>query len=712
MRLGRRLLFLFYGVALSTIGTGVVAVYFLLMPAFFELEDDVVRADVDRVERVFMQMLTTLHARTIDWASGPAIEQALEQDSGYQALRVPDSSGGTLRLDQVVLFDSQGEARVLRHDMPHQDPDALEDLYQTFLDRACYTFWGIRQVDNLPVMFALEPVGDDCAAVLFGVSLDEGIARELSGISGLPVSFVGSDAGANGNQAVQVSRLSVGEVAGNFLIRDYLGEPVVRGQLIQPRSVHRRGLRMLFLIAGLLTVLALSAVTLVHFRIRRLVFARLANLQDTTRLLLEQPELDIRARVEGDDELAELAGDFNRLVDGLVDSQHQLAGARQVAEAANLAKSRFLANMSHEIRTPMTAILGYTELLRDGHLSARERAEYLDIIQHNSDALLVLINEVLDLSRIEAGQLVLEEREFSLPAVLDDVVQSHALRAREKGIELSLRYLTPVPERLLSDPFRIRQILVNLLGNAIKFTERGSVTLEVRWRPDTVAPLVVVVTDTGIGIPDKALEHVFEPFRQLDATDSREHGGSGLGLAIARQLSRSLGGDIAVESQPGLGSRFTVELVVQAVSGTLSTPLAGQPKGPELSLPTLNGTALLVEDNQVNRMFVRRVLERAGMTVVEATHGGEAVEFFRHGKVADLIVMDMQMPVMDGFEAVRQLRDSGCQVPILALTANVLSEERERCLAVGCDDFLGKPVRVHNLLSACHELLQQQTSLS
>ena len=705
MRLGRRLLALFYAVALGTIVAGSSAVYLLLMPAFFDLEDDAVRGDVARVERVFMQMLTTLHARTRDWAERPDVIEAVAR--GDQALDLPTPLAGALRLDQVVLFSPEGERQVLRHVLGEANTSALDQVHETFIDRACYTFWGIRHVGDVPMMFAMEPIGEDCTAVLFGISLDSAMATELSGITGLPVSFVTTDHMPEDGRSIQVSRLSGGEIAGTFLIRDYHGQAVAKGQVVQPRNVHQRGLRMLFLIAGMLAVLALSAVTLVHLRIRALVFRRLGDLHEATRRLIDNPGQEGRAKVEGDDELAELAADFNRMVEGLLETQRELANAKQDSEAASVAKSRFLANMSHEIRTPMTAILGYTELLRDSSLAEARRLEYLDIIQHNSDALLVLINEVLDLSRIEAGQMSADEREFSLPLLLDDVMHSHALRARQKGVSISLGYATPVPERLRSDPFRIRQILVNLVGNAIKFTEQGQVTLQVSWREDSVSPLVIAVRDTGIGMPADALEHVFEPFRQLDATNTREHGGSGLGLAIARQLSRSLGGDIRVESEPGVGSRFTVELVAQAVSDDLSQPTPSEARDPEMELPSLSGTVLLVEDNQVNRMFVRRVLERAQLNVVEAEHGAAAIEAVAAGLTPDLIIMDMQMPVMDGFEAVRRLRDSGWRGPILALTANVLAEERERCLAVGCDDFMSKPVRIQSLLGACQALLAE-----
>ncbi len=704
MRLGRRLLFSFYMVALVASAGAVASVYLLLMPNFFVLEEDAVRKDVDRVERAFMQMMTTLHARTIDWAQRPEISMLMSAPSETGLVNLPEVSSGAMRVDQIIVFGEEGQHQTPRDALSGFDAQVVELVYEEFRERACYSYWGLRSVAGVPVMFAIEPLGE-CGALFFGVALDEKLAWELSGITDMPVAFGDAPEADFPPDDILINRLSDREIEGIFAIRDFTGQPVATGIVRQSRPVNDRAGRALLSLAAAIIAVAFLAVTVVHFRIRSLVFRRLISLHQIMRQLSVTRDLRLRARVEGDDEIAELASDFNTMVAGMVVAHREIEESQHQAEEASQAKSRFLANMSHEIRTPMTAILGYTELLRDKRISDRERAHYLDIIQQNGDALLVLINEVLDLSRIEAGQMTMEEREFSLPDLLDDVLQTHGLRASEKGIDVSLRYVTPVPQRLVSDPFRLRQILVNLIGNAIKFTDEGEIVMEVSWRPELITPLQVVVSDTGIGIAPEHMDTVFEPFRQVDGTDTRKHGGSGLGLAIARQLARSLGGDIRVSSKRREGSRFALEIVAEAVSDKLEIPHAPEYHEHEEKPVALHGVALVVEDNDVNRMFVVRVLERAGMEVVQASQGEEALSLLVGGLQPDLVVMDMQMPVMDGFTAVEHLRQFGFQGPILALTANVLHEDRARCLAAGCDEFLTKPVRVKQLLETCHQLL-------
>ena len=465
---------------------------------------------------------------------------------------------------------------------------------------------------------------------------------------------------------------------------------------------------MLALIGAVLVV-ALITATLLYIFVQRRVFARLGTLHQAVRRIAGSEHLDARVSLEGNDELSELATDFNAMLEHINAAQHSLASASERAEAANRAKSLFLANMSHEIRTPMTAMLGYAELLEHTSLSEQERRKYLAIIQHNGDALMALISDVLDLSRIEAGQVKVEQQPCNLPALMKDVLNSHMLRAQKKDIALSLNYASEVPESILTDPFRLRQILINLIGNAIKFTEKGGVTVTVSCVQGAPARLAITVTDTGIGIAEQDLPSVFEPFSQVDDSFTRKFGGTGLGLAIARQLSRSLHGDISVASTHHQGSSFTLEMDVeldqQARWVQPAEALAVEQKSVRLPAIRSSGNVLVVDDNQVNRLLVARVLAHAGFDVEEAADGREALEKCRPDEEFDLIVLDMQMPVMDGFEAAQALRARGYRGAILALTANVMAEDRRRCLEAGCDEFLGKPVRGRHLLDACVRLM-------
>ncbi|MCB1837922.1 MAG: response regulator, partial [Alcanivoracaceae bacterium] len=361
--------------------------------------------------------------------------------------------------------------------------------------------------------------------------------------------------------------------------------------------------------------------------------------------------------------------------------------------------------------------LGYAELLESPELSEQERRRYLAIIQQNGDALMALISDVLDLSRIEAGQVKVERQPCDIPALMKDVLNSHMLRARHKRIDLSLRYLDAVPREIYTDAFRLRQILGNLVSNAIKFTEEGGVEVRVRWEDGLQPCLHVDIADTGIGIPAASLPHVFEPFSQVDESHTRRFGGTGLGLAIARQLARSLGGDISVRSEPREGSVFQVHIQTLAVEGSPyvqpADALAFEMQSQRLPAIRASGTVLVVDDNQVNRLLVTRVLGNAGFVVHEAENGRQALDLVVAASESfDLVVMDMQMPVMDGFEASTALRQRGYRGAVLALTANVMADDRRRCLDAGCDEFLAKPVRAGLLLETCVRLINSSAVAS
>ncbi len=384
--------------------------------------------------------------------------------------------------------------------------------------------------------------------------------------------------------------------------------------------------------------------------------------------------------------------------------------ARIRAEAADRAKTEFLASMSHEIRTPMTSILGYAELLAEpGHPEER-RAAFIDSIRRNGRHLLVIINDVLDISRIEADRLHVEAEPIDPASLVVDVCATLEPRARDKGIGFSCVLCTPVPGTLTTDPTRLRQILINLVGNAIKFTDHGQVRVElssVRAVGGNHA-LVIDVIDTGQGIPPCAAGRLFQPYAQADASIARTHGGSGLGLVISRRLARLLGGDVVLlRSSPGSGSTFRMTIAAEAAGDERSTDDLPSPQRlPEPSsgkTPAgICGKVLLAEDGPDNQRLLSLLLRRAGVDVEIAEHGQAALDCVNaavaRGEPYDLILMDMQMPVMDGFEATRRLRREGWRGPIIALTAHALRRDRDACLEAGCDDFAPKPIEARVLL--------------
>jgi len=386
-------------------------------------------------------------------------------------------------------------------------------------------------------------------------------------------------------------------------------------------------------------------------------------------------------------------------------AEEATARARAAAESANQAKSEFLANMSHEIRTPMNGIIGMTALALDGPLTPPQ-AECLDMIRSQAESLLTIVNDILDFSKIESRRVEFESVPFTLAHAVDDVVKPLAMRAREKGITLGSSIAASVPARILGDPVRLKQILTNVIGNAVKFTEEGSVTLEVTVERRDEGPhlLHLRVSDTGIGIPPDKLTAIFEPFRQVDGSMTRRFGGTGLGLAISATLAEMMGGRIQVESTPGGGSTFDIAIPAVAAPPNVRTESAVSAEvaatARRLVTPDKAARILIAEDNIINQRVAAALLTKRGHTVTVVNNGREAVDALQREKF-DLVLMDVQMPEMDGFEATAAIRErereTGRRIRIVAMTAHAMTGDRERCLAAGMDGYLSKPIDQRSL---------------
>lgn len=388
-------------------------------------------------------------------------------------------------------------------------------------------------------------------------------------------------------------------------------------------------------------------------------------------------------------------------------NQYQLAHIKleklaAAAETANQVKSLFLANMSHEIRTPLGAILGFIDLLNDPTLNPEERLKYSEIISRNGQQLTQLIDDILDLSKVEAGHLEIETLAMSLPTLLSDVKELMSQRASEKGLTFTFEKGHNLPETIYTDPTRARQILMNIIGNAVKFTSQGGITVKVHSEgdPDSAVgqKICFVVDDTGLGISAESRRRLFEWFTQADASTTRKFGGTGLGLALSRRLARSLGGDITLEDKAETGSRFIIKIANRAKDQATAVV-----KPAKVSTASLNGVKVLVVDDAIdNRILMESILTRNGVIVDLAENGREAVSKALAGD-HDLVLMDIQMPVQDGLEATAELRAKGYQKPIIALTAHAMREEREKTIAAGCESHLTKPIQLQKLLQVISE---------
>jgi len=546
-------------------------------------------------------------------------------------------------------------------------------------------------------LFALVSVvvrnGEESLGRLVGLEpIERATLADWSALSGAELQLVDDGNESSSPDAVAVT---VRPVEGAWLR--------VVSRLESERDALRRS-RGVLLVAGAVALAGALAASLVLSR----------GLADAMAQLLSAAERlgggDFGARVETSrtDEVGDLARAVNEMAARLeenattVKRQHQeLVAAKDHAEAASKAKTEFLANMSHEIRTPMTAVLGYTELLLSGESSsAEEKAEWSAAVRRNGADLLQLIDGILDISRVESGELEINRRACRLRRVVEDAAAPIGSAAQEKGLEFNFEVDPSCPEVVETDPVRLRQVLASLLANALKFTEHGSVSLWVGR--DSANTVCFAVRDTGIGISAQDQEKIFAPFGQADTSHTRRYGGIGLGLSISRRLAVMLGGSLVVSSDVGRGSEFRLSLPAPAAALAVEPRRESGEAKPDAPVKLPGARVLLAEDGIDNQRLVRALLRPTEVEIAVVENGAQAVDqalaALDAGRPFDLVLMDMQMPVMDGYEATRRLRNEAYEGPIVALTAHAMSTDRARCLEAGCDEYVSKPVERARLL--------------
>jgi len=710
----------------------------IVMGGFLRLEEHAIQRDAARARDTLLDRVAALSVKSADWAMWDDSYEFLHtRDPAFIESNLQKEALLSLDVNFIAYFDVAGQLVHAKCVVGGTNRPVPESFLTEFAPSEkllagrgapSSVVSGVLPLPEGPLLFAAQSVvnsrgeGPIRGWVLFARYLDRELIEGISSVTHLPLEIFPWDdralpaawreepTSSDGVAATIAQVVDEQTVAGYFQIRDIRGRQALFGRVSEGRSIVAMGEASLRYLLVSLVLLGGGYAFATRLLLNRLVLSRVAALRDGVHRIGRRPDLAAELALSGNDELSDLAADINCMVATLSRTQNQLRSAGQLAEEANRTKSEFLANMSHEIRTPMTAILGFTDLLRDPGLSAAERGNHVDVIRRNGEHLLAVINDILDLSKIEAGRMSVERIGTPLVQIVEEVVSLLRVRATEKKLRLETEWTFPLPRTIQTDPVRLRQVLMNLIGNAVKFTQRGTVTVRTVLDLTSEWPRIAIdVTDTGIGMTAAEVSRLFQAFSQADGSTTRHFGGTGLGLVISRRLAEMLGGSIEVSSTPGAGSTFRLLIDPGSLEGAamirgesgLAQPseVATAPQVVDLS----GRRVLLAEDGPDNQRLIGFVLRKAGAEVELADHGEEARElalrYWREGRPFDVVLMDMQMPRMDGYTATRLLRDEGYPAPILALTAHAMSGDRDKCLAAGCDDYATKPIDRPRLLA-------------
>jgi len=707
-----------------------------IMHSFATLEADDTGQNLARATAVLADDLSTLDHTTSDYAAWDDTCAFLEgRNPNLPTSEFPDPWFPRLRIDFVLIFDAHGRqvfakaydaAAGKEREIPqglraHLAPGSLLMRHAHPGSKAL----GIALLPSGTVLIDSQPILDSQSrgpirgTFVAGRILDATEIARLAGIShlsltvhrldaaGLPGDVESARAALTGSSPTLLRPLNSNDVAGYGLIKDIYGKDDLILRAVMPRKIMQQGEASLlhFLVSLLIAGFVFGLVTMLLME--TLVQSRVIRLSASVAAIGASGDLSARVPQEGRDEIAGLGGGINRMLEALEQSRHELHKAKESAEAANRAKSEFVANMSHEIRTPLNGVMGMTDLTLETELTAEQR-EYLETVKMSADSLLTVINDILDFSKIEAGRIDLEPIDFNLRDCLEATLKTLTVRADEKGLELLCEIAPDVPEVVNGDSSRLRQVVLNLVGNAIKFTSEGEVALQVQIDAKDGGGCILhfTVSDTGIGIPPEKQKIIFDPFTQADTSTTRRYGGTGLGLTISTRLVGMMGGKIWVDSQVARGTQFyfTARMGIADVEVIEVGSIA--------PLEILRGLkVLVVDDNRTNRRILEGMLRRWDMKPTSVEGGEEALTQLSTARAAAgpyaLILTDVHMPMMDGFSLVERIRQRPelSTATIMMLTSAGHRGDAARCQELGVAAYLLKPIRQSELREAIARVL-------